>query len=209
MINAIQNFFVNRGGSFWSTLFMSMLPVCEARIAMPFGMSSLWGDNALSPFVSFVASFLGSSLASVFILLLLRPIFAKLKKSKALSKIVLKLEGKFKRQGNDMQTEDTSKNKTFAVWSALMVFVAVPAPMTGVWAGSGIACFTKLNFWQSLSAIVTGNLIACTILMLVCTIFKDSATFLLITSIVLIFATLTVCWITKRKKRNSNDIPSV
>lgn len=209
MINAIQNFFVNSGGSFWSTLFISMLPVCEARIAMPFGMSSIWGSNALSPFASFLASFLGSSIASIFILILLRPIFTKLKQSKTFSKIVLRLESKFKRQGNDMQTEDTSKNKTFAVWSALMVFVAVPAPMTGVWAGSGIACFTKLNFWQSLSAIVTGNLIACTFLMLVCTIFKDSTTFLLIASIVLIFATLAVCWIAKRKKRNSNDISSV
>lgn len=201
MINAIQQFFASGSGSFLSTLFISMLPICEARVGMPFGMSNeIWGAKALSPFTAFLASFLGSSLASMLIILLLKPIFQKLKNTKLFKNIIAKLEAKFKKQGSDMEKDDTSKNKTFAVWTAIMLFVAIPAPMTGVWAGSGIACFTRLNFWQSLSSVIVGNLLACVLLMLVCTIFKDSILFLLIASIIMIVISVIIYLLSSKRK---------
>lgn len=201
MINAIQQFFVSGSGSFLSTLFISILPICEARVGMPFGMSSeIWGAKALSPFTAFWASFLGSSLASVLIILLIKPIFQKLKNTKLFKNLIARLETKFKKQGSDMEKDDTSKNKTFAVWTAIMLFVAIPAPMTGVWAGSGIACFTRLNFWQSLSSVIVGNLLACVLLMLVCTIFKDSILFLLIASIIMIVISAIIYLLSSKRK---------
>ena len=84
MIEHLQNMFSNIGGSFLAVLLISMIPICEARIALPFGMAiEVWGTAALSPFKSFIASFLGSSLISLVILICLKPLFAKLKKTKS------------------------------------------------------------------------------------------------------------------------------
>jgi hypothetical protein len=81
-----------------------------------------------------------------------------------------------------------------------MLFVAVPAPMTGIWTGSAVACFTNLNIMQSFSAIVAGNFIACLLLLFVCTIFKDSILFLLLASCIMIAISLGIYFLSKRKK---------
>ena len=43
---------------------------------------------------------------------------------------------------------------------ALMLFVAVPLPVTGAWSGSLIACVLGLNRWKSFLAISAGIIIA-------------------------------------------------
>ena len=44
--------------------------------------------------------------------------------------------------------------------AALMLFVAVPLPMTGAWTGSHLAFLLGFKFWPSLVAIASGVLIA-------------------------------------------------
>lgn len=201
MIETIENFFVNMGGSFLAVMLLSMLPVAEARIGVPFGMSvEVWGERALSPFMSFVAGLLGSSIIAFFILLLLKPIFSRLKKTKAFRTLIEKLETKFKKQSKDLEDPEAKEQTSFGLWLAVMLFVALPAPMTGIWAGCGIASFTKLNILQSFSAIFVGNLIACLLILFVCTIFKDSVMFLLLASVVLTILGVAIYFLSKKKK---------
>lgn len=201
MIENLQNMFSNIGGSFLAVILISMIPICEARIALPFGMATeVWGTAALSPLASFIASFLGSSLVSLIILVCLKPLFAKLKKTKSFCNFVTKLENKFKKQSIDLNDNCEKKNKILSTWLAVMIFVAIPAPMTGIWTGSAVACFTNLNIMQSFSAIVAGNFIACLLLLFVCTIFKDSILFLLLASCIMIIISLGIYFLSKRKK---------
>ncbi len=203
MIESIQNFFSNIGGSFLAVLLISMIPVCEARIGLPFGMAKeIWGAEALSPLMSFVASFLGSSLIALVILICLKPIFARLKKTKTFENLISSLESKFKKQSIELDDKEAKKHKTFNRWLGIMLFVAIPAPMTGIWTGSGIACFTSLNLWQSFSAIAVGNLFACVLVLFVCTIFKDSIIFLLIASSIMLVISLGIYFLSKKRKKS-------
>lgn len=205
MIESLKSFFVEGGASFLAVMLISMIPICEARIAIPFGMSAeIWGTKALSPFMSFVAAFIGSSLISFFIILLLSPIFSKLKKTKHFKSFITKLENKFKKQSVDMQNPQNKRQSIFDIWFAVMLFVAIPAPMTGIWTGSAIASFTKLNLLQSFSAIVVGNFFACLLIYFVCTIFKDSIMFLLIASAIMIVIGVIVYLLSKNKKINED-----
>ena len=201
MIDYLQNLFSDIGGSFIAVFLISMIPVCEARIGIPFGMAKeIWKEQALSPFVSFVTGFLGSSFICLFILIGLKPIFNKLKKTKTFGNFVTKLESKFKKQSEELDDKQVKNYKTFSMWLAVMLFVAVPAPMTGIWTGSAIASFTSLNIWQGFSAVVVGNLIGCALILLVCTLFKNSILFLLLASVIMVAISVVLYFLSKKKK---------
>ena len=201
MVESIQNIFSNIGGSFLAVMLIAMVPICEARIALPFGMATeVWGASALSPFVSFLASFLGSSLVALIILICLKPVFARLKKTKTFANMIAKLETKFKKQSVELDDQNVKKHKTFSIWLAVMLFVAIPAPMTGIWTGSAVACFTNLNLLQSFTAVMVGNFIACVLILFVCTIFKDSILFLLLASVIMVIISVGIYFLSKRKK---------
>jgi hypothetical protein len=64
MVENVQQVFANNfeGFSFIAVLLISMIPICEARVAIPFGIATeIWGQSALHPFVSFVAAVLRSA----------------------------------------------------------------------------------------------------------------------------------------------------
>ncbi len=42
----------------------------------------------------------------------------------------------------------------------LMIFVAIPLPMTGAWTGSLVAGVTKMKFWRAMLSVTLGVLIA-------------------------------------------------
>ena len=201
MIEYLQNLFSDIGGSFIAVFLISMIPICEARIGIPFGMATeIWKEQALSPFVSFVAGFLGSSFVSLIILICLKPIFNKLKKCSKVNKFITNIENKFKKQSEELDDKQVKKHKTFSLWLGVMLFVAVPAPMTGIWTGSAIASFTSLNILQSFSAVVVGNLIGCVLILFVCTIFKDSILFLLLASLIMVAISVAIYVLSKKKE---------
>ncbi len=98
-MESILNFFSeNFSGLTWlAVLFVSMLPIAEAKVAIPFAMSAeVWGINALSPFMAGLLSFIGSMLPAIFIILFLKPVFAYLKKTRMFKNIITYLENFFK-----------------------------------------------------------------------------------------------------------------
>ncbi len=107
---------------------------------------------------AFLVCYLGNMLPIPFILLFIRKIFALMKKSKVLSKLVDKLE---KRATNKQDTMLKYKE-----WG-LLIFVAIPLPGTGGWTGALIAALLDLRFKKCLPIIAIGVFIAGLIMSLI------------------------------------------
>lgn len=83
--------------SWLATLFVAMLPIAEAKVAIPFGMSQeIWGNGALSPVWAAILGFIGSMIPAFFVIPFLKPVFNKLKQTKIFAKIVIFFENIFK-----------------------------------------------------------------------------------------------------------------
>ena len=81
----LKNLFVAIFGtnSQLATIIISMIPIIELRGAIPFGSAvSLWGENALPVWQSFLYSVLGCSIVCVILTFLFWPIFKWLKQTK-------------------------------------------------------------------------------------------------------------------------------
>lgn len=202
MTEALEQFFVNNfSDTIWlAILLFSMLPITEARLAIPFGLSvALWGGNVAHPWIIFLCAYIGSTLPTIFIIPLLKPMFAWLKKTKIFNKIIVFFEKRFSSKANALD----DNQKTFSKALAITLFVAIPLPLTGVWMGSGISAFSKLKWWQGMLSVAIGNLIACTILMLISLVFGNSVAVLLIVFaifIVLYALTMLILMIVKKRQ---------
>ncbi|MCL2850744.1 MAG: small multi-drug export protein [Firmicutes bacterium] len=167
----IENFFVNifGGNVAIATVFIAILPVVELRGAIPFGASEkLFGSDALTIWQSFILSVLSCIFVASILLLLLRPIFEILKKIKYIRNFVNYLEEKFKNKAKKVtklepQVMDVSivdKQAVKKQFLFVLVFSAVPIPLTGVWTASAIAVFLGLGFTKSLVALCIGTVIS-------------------------------------------------
>ena len=160
-----------------ATIFISMIPIIELRGAIPFGSSKeIWGENALSIFEASVYSVVGSIISAIVILLLLIPIFNFLRKTKVFSRLVESFEEKFKKESDKIESDSNTKTyKGLKKWLAVMTFVAIPLPLTGVWTGSAIAVFLNMGFLKSFTSISAGAIISASIMMLVSKVLGENA----------------------------------
>ncbi len=125
---------------------ISLFPVLELRG----GMIAAYILGV--PFIqAFIVCFIGNMLPIPFILLFIRKIFALMKKSKALSKIVDKMEKRAEKKQDTMIK--------YKEWG-LLLFVAIPLPGTGGWTGALIAALMDLRFKKCLPIISIGVFIA-------------------------------------------------
>ena len=125
---------------------VSMLPVLELRGGMI--AAKLLGVELLK---AFVICYIGNILPIPFILLFIRKIFQFLKKFKATTKLVEKLEVRSMR-----------KSEKIVKWRnwGLLTFVAIPLPGTGGWTGALIAALLDIRIKTSFPIIALGVLIA-------------------------------------------------
>lgn len=160
-----------------ATIFISMIPIIELRGAIPFGSSKeIWGENALSIFEASVYSVVGSIISAIVILLLLIPIFNFLRKTKVFSRLVESFEEKFKKESDKIESDSNTKMyKGLKKWLAVMTFVSIPLPLTGVWTGSAIAVFLNMGFLKSFTSISAGAIISASIMMLVSKVLGENA----------------------------------
>lgn len=130
-----------------ATVLLAMLPVFELRGAIPVGSKVLG-----LPLAEAVAlSVLGNMMPIVPILLLLGPASAWLSRITFFSKF---FDWLFAR------TRSKSELVRRYELVGLMLFVAVPLPMTGAWTGAVAAFLFGIKFWPALGAIFLGVLIA-------------------------------------------------
>ena len=135
---------------FWAacgrTLLMAMVPVVELRGALPFGMAC-----GLPVWAAYIAAVLGNLLPVPVLLLLLRRVFALLRRFPWLGERVDALERRAHLTGR--------KVRKYRLWG-LILLVAVPLPGTGAWTGTLVADVLDIRMRHALPAIAVGVLIA-------------------------------------------------
>jgi len=192
-----------------ATLLISMIPIVELRGAIPFGSATaLWGENALSLWASFGVSVLGSTLVCVILTFAFWPIFNWLKKTKWFKKLADFIEKKLNKNSEniDKKTKD-EKNEKKIFWLkfwGVLLFVAIPLPLTGVWTGTCLGLFLGLSKLHTMAAVIPGNICAGLIMTLVSYFFADNTmiVFLAFLALVVLFVLYEVIKSFVRKRKN-------
>ena len=179
---------------FWSYILVflvSAVPVVELRGAIPMGIN-VWGTELIPTFIIAVfGAFLPSTFIILFLKKVLHllenskwKVFQNYgawlrKKGERSSKKVNKADqseviealrasekSRDQRKADLIEKRAHQERGNFGFWSfiALMIFVSIPLPGTGVWTGSIAAGMLDLRLKQALPAIFIGNLIAGTIM---------------------------------------------
>ena len=90
---------------------------------------------------------------------MLKPIINLLKKTRVFNKLALAVEGYFEDKANGKT--DAKDGATYpSKFTTVLIFVALPLPLTGVWMGTALAVFLGLGLKKSFIAVMVGNLIA-------------------------------------------------
>lgn len=130
-------------------ILLALAPGIEARVAIPYGL--LYGFN---PLAVFVLAYMFSTLPSIPIIYCLnwaeRNVVEKITFLKKLYGWSIKrVRGR----------AEKIKKKQY-IYLALLSYVAIPLPLTGVWTGSLIAYLLGLDRIKALISIALGNIIA-------------------------------------------------
>jgi uncharacterized membrane protein len=102
-------------------------------------------------------SVIGNMLPIVFILLLLEPAYNLLSRYKGFDRFFEWIFRRTRRKGKLIERLEIV---------GLILFVAIPLPVTGAWTGSVAAFLFRVPFWKAFAAIFCGVLIACTVVTL-------------------------------------------
>ena len=149
------------GSPYIAVILVSMFPLIELKGAIPVGMTEAFG---LSIIETALMAYIGSTVIAVLIFFLLKPIFKLLKKIRIFNLVIRKLEGLFIHKAEKIAAKtdgrDVEKEAKRIMMIALLIFVAVPFPVTGVWTGTAIAVFLSLRFREAILPLALGNLIA-------------------------------------------------
>lgn len=138
-------------GKVITTFFISMLPVVELRLGLPYGIAL-----GLEYPLALTAALLGNMLPVPFIVVYIRRIFAWMRKHwEALDRLITKLEDRAHLKGETV--------RKYGPWG-LLIFVAIPLPGTGAWTGALIAALLDLRLKRSVPYIFVGVLIAAAIM---------------------------------------------
>ncbi|MCL2540450.1 MAG: small multi-drug export protein [Firmicutes bacterium] len=182
-----------------AVMIVSALPMLEFHTAIPFGMSAeIWGANAMSPFAAFFWGYLGSCVIMPVILLIGLPIMNRLRNTRLFRKAVDEFDKKLRKSKTKIEgkaAERAGKKHNPAMIDfykiiGVVLFVALPLPFSGIYAGCLVALILGLGFWKSLLALLAGNLITGIFMVAVCTVFQDFVTYMLGAFFVGVFAAL-------------------
>ncbi len=134
-------------GKFISTFFISMVPVVELRMGLPYGIA-LGLDYPLA----LLAAVVGNMVPVPFIIVYIRRIFAWLRKHwSGLDSFITKLENKAHLKGETVRKYGPL---------GLLIFVAIPLPGTGAWTGALVAALLDMRLKSAVPCIMLGVIIA-------------------------------------------------
>jgi uncharacterized membrane protein len=136
------------------TFVVSVLPIVELRGGIPIGVLAF----KIPWYWCYILCVIGNLLPVPFILLFVERVIEWSKGTKRLKKLGLWLEKK--------AAKNTPKVQRFEVFG-LMLFVAIPLPMTGAWTGALVAALTGMKFKNAMISIIGGVLIAGAIVTLI------------------------------------------
>jgi uncharacterized membrane protein len=132
-----------------ATFLMAMIPVTELRASIPVAITMY----DMAPLAAFAYSVLGNVCAGIIVLLFVENILQLIL---SMSK---KLEGLWQRYINRIHLKNKEK---FERWGAiaLIAFVAIPLPMTGIVTGAVAASIFQIPFRKAIPLLATGSVIA-------------------------------------------------
>lgn len=134
-------------GKMITTFFISMLPIVELRLGLPYGIA-LGLDYPLA----LLSALLGNMLPVPFIIVYIHRIFMWLRKHfEKMDSFITKLENKANIKGETVQKYGPL---------GLLIFVAIPLPGTGAWTGALIAAILNMRLKSAVPCIFLGVCIA-------------------------------------------------
>lgn len=149
MTEQLAGWFVNNLGGVLRpeviVFIVSLLPILELRGGILVGF--LLGMDLLP---SFIIAFIGNIIPVPFILMFIKFIFKKLKKTR-MKGFIEKIENKAMSKSNQIQKY---------AYLGLFLFVGIPLPGTGAWTGSLIAALLEMDNKKSFGIIVLGVIMA-------------------------------------------------
>ena len=148
MLDALIEF-LGPVGQGLSLIIVSMIPLIELRGAIPLGINAF----GLPPLEVFLLCSIANCIPIPFIIFLIKPVFAWLKKFKIFAKLIAKLE--------NMANQKSGKITAYKYeMVGLMLFVGIPLPGTGAWSGALIAALLGMRVKHAFAAILLGVIIA-------------------------------------------------
>jgi len=133
-------------GKLLLTFGTAMVPVIELRGAIPAGIAA-----GLPPAAAFLTAVIGNLVPVPFIMLLIRRIFALLRRSSVLNEKIDWLEKRAHLKGRVVQKYRLP---------GLIILVGIPLPGTGAWTGALVAALLDIRLRDALPAISLGLVIA-------------------------------------------------
>ncbi len=141
----------------------SAIPITEQRATIPLGI--YWN---LPPLEVLLLALAGSYLPVPLLLLFFRKVLEWLHTMPKLQRFTAFLDQKI--QKNVQRFEKSTE-------LALIIFVAIPLPGTGLWTGSAVASFLGFNLKKSLICILLGGIISAVGLTLLSVFIKNGIAF--------------------------------
>ena len=134
-------------GKLISTFFISMVPVVELRLGLPYGIA-LGLDYPLA----LLAALIGNMVPVPFIIVYIRRIFIWIRRHwERLDGFITKHENKAHLKGETVRKYGPL---------GLLIFVAIPLPGTGAWTGALIAALLDMRLKHAVPSIFLGVCIA-------------------------------------------------
>lgn len=133
----------------WATFLMAMFPVAELRMSIPVAIVNF----GMHPLPAYIYSVLGNICAGILVLLFVENVLSFfLCKSP-------RLHALWQKYINRIHTKNKAK---FEKWGAvaLITFVAIPLPMTGIVTGAVAASIFQIPFRRAIPLLSVGSAIA-------------------------------------------------
>ena len=138
-------------GKFIITFVISMVPVVELRLGLPYGVAL-----GLPYGYALAAAVLGNMVPVPFIIIYIRRIFAWLRRHWSwLNGLITRLERRAEGKGE--------KVERYGTWG-LLILVAIPLPGTGAWTGALVAALLNMKVRKAFPVIFVGVCIAAAIM---------------------------------------------
>lgn len=137
---------------------LAMVPVSELRGAIPLGIIAY----DIPWYQCYILCCIANLIPVPFILLLIKKVIKWMGESKYqfFNRVSAWIQNKA-----DKNTDAVNKYGIFG----LMIFVAIPLPMTGAWTGALVAAVTNMKFKRAIISCIFGVLIAGTVVTLIST----------------------------------------
>ena len=155
MLNFIVNW-LNGLPKELTVMIVGALPISELRGAIPLGLY-----YGMPLYKAFLLAVLGNSIIIIPGLFLFEPVSTALRRFPFWSRFFEWLFERTKRKADTVQKYESL---------GLLLFVAIPLPMTGAWSGIIAATLFKIRFRYAFTAVITGVFCAGLIVSLLCSV---------------------------------------